>query len=364
MSIIPGVFSHTALLQARDLADRMMLDGRVKQQYVPKTTAFQYLQNLQTASLNQAFNARPGKKYEVEIMWENVCADLTIADESCAIGGPEASTNTKVYELEKRIVKGFTIDDDKYRTNEFDSATSLAKLLLVAEKQIAEEFTQYALGRLNVFAGVNQVALGKGVINGLDPTITDIDPANWTAEIMAYFSRVIQLNRFSNAAMITGSNLYETLFVASANAANSEGKGDQILWNGMPIWFDLFNVDAVNGQELFTYMVEQGSIAMVNKTFNIAGTNFHDQRYTIPCRFLPGWNMDLYYTNNCNDDGTHMDMLKHHWKIVLTADIFNNPFGCDAIEDGFGVQTGGENSGILRFRNAVPEPAPTPTPTV
>jgi hypothetical protein len=74
--------------------------------------------------------------------------------------------------------------------------------------------------------------------------------------------------------------------------------------------------------------------------------------------------MDVFYTNECKESGTHKDVLKHHWKLVLTADIFKNPFGCDAVEDENGVQTGGENSGILRFRNAVPEPAPTPTPTI
>jgi hypothetical protein len=109
-------------------------------------------------------------------------------------------------------------------------------------------------------------------------------------------------------------------------------------------------------------MVESGSIAMANKTFNRPFVSFSDQRYTLPSRFLPGMNYDVFYTNECKTDGTHKDVLKHHWKIVLTADMYKNPFGCDAIEDG-GVQTGGENSGILRFRNAVPVAAPTATPT-
>lgn len=364
MSITQGEFSETALLQSRYLADQLLLDGRVKQQYIPKIAGFNYLQSLQTARLNQAFNTMSKKDFDVEIMWENVCSDLTISDTSCAIGGNEASTNTSTYSLSKRIVKGFTVDDDKLRNNEYDSELLIAKLMLQAEKQIAEEFAQYCIGRLNVFAGTNQVTSGKGQLFPSDNTITDIDPADWTSEIMAYFSRVMQLNRFSNAAMITGSNLYETLFVARAKNANAEGKGDFILWNEMPIWFDLFNVDSVNSGDLYTYMVEQGSIAMVSKSFNPDSVvrTFSDERFTMPSRFLPGFSYDVFYNNECKTGGTYKDVLKHNWKIVLTADMFKNPFGCDAIEDG-GVQTGGDNSGILRFRNQEPTPAPTATPT-
>ena len=215
-----------------------------------------------------------------------------------------------------------------------------------------------------MFAGTNLVSVGKGVINPVDSTIPDIDPANWTAEIMAYFARVKVMNRFSNPHLISGSNLYETLFTALANNANAEGKGDYILWNGLPIWFDLFNVDTVNTPDLYTYMVEQGSIAMVNKAFNPDSLTrtFNDERFTMPSRFLPGFTYDVFYTNECKTSGTHKDVLKHHWKMVLTADMFKNPFGCDAVEIS-GVQTGGENSGILRFRNAVPEAAPTATAT-
>ena len=364
MSITAGQFSETALLQSRYYADQLLLDGRIKQQFIPKISALNYLQSLQTARLNEAFNSASKKDFDVEIMWENVCSDLTIADTSCEIGGNEASTNAETYSLTKRITKGFTVDDDKFRDNEYESQMLIAKLMLQAEKQIAEEFAQYCIGRLNVFAGVNQVTDGKGQLFPSDNTITDIDPSNWTAEVMAYFARVMQLNRFSNAAMISGSNLFETIYVARANNANAEGKGDFILWNDMPIWFDLFNVDSVNSGALYTYMVEQGSVAMVNKAFNPDSVTrtFHDERFTMPSRFIPGFTYDVYYNNECKTNGTYKDVLKHNWKIVLTADMFKNPFGCDAIETE-GVQTGGDNSGILRFRNQEPTPTPTPTAT-
>jgi len=373
MSVTAGNFTETRILQQRYIADQLLLDGRVKQQYIPKMQVFNYINSLQTAQLNNALNAKAKKQYEVEISWLNACSDFSIDDTSCAIGGNEPSTNTVTYELTKRIVKGFSVNDAKFRDNEYDSDEAIAKTLLQIDKQITEEFSQYLVGRLDAFAGVNQVTNGKGVINPIDDTITDIAPANWTAEIMAYFNRVVQLNRFSNPAMISGSNLYETLFIAMANNANAEGKGDYILWNGLPIWFDLFNVDSVMTPDLYTFLVEQGSIAIANKAFNpdSAFTSFSDVRYTLPSRFMPGMTYDVFYNNNCNssesDYGSgkdfNKDTLKHNWKVVFTADMFKNPFGCDAIEDG-GVQTGGENSGILKFRNYDPEAVVTPTPTV
>jgi hypothetical protein len=366
MSITGGEFGETRLLQQRHLADELGLDGRIKQQWIPKINMLNYINSLQTPGLNMAFNTRPKKDYDVEIMWMNTCEPFNLADENCVRGGDEPSTNAHTYKLEKRIVKGFTIRDEEFRDNEYDADVAIAKTLIQIDKLICEEFAQYATARLNLFSGVNQVTDGKGVINPIDDTITDIDPSNWSAETMAYFSRVMQINRFDNAALISGSNLYETLFVANAQRGSDTGKGDYILWNGIPIWFDLFNVDSPNGNDLFTYLVSQGALATVSKAWNPAMAKYMDHyAYTMRSRFFPSFEYDVYYDNKCyNPEGEtrYKDMVVHNWKIVLTADIFKNPYGCDAIEDD-GVQLGGENTGILRFRNEVPALTGTPTPT-
>lgn len=363
MSITPGEFDHTRLLQQRHYADQLLLDGRIKQQWIPKIAVFDYIKSLQTAQVNTAFNTRAKKDFDIEVMWMNTCADLLIENQSCVRGGEEASTNAKTYKLEKEIVAGFTVRDDEFRDNEYDADVAIAKLFLQADRQISEAFAIHLVEQLHLFAGVNQVTNGKGFINPVDDTITDIHPSDWTAEIMAYFNRVMHLNRFSNPAMITGSNLYETLFVSEAMALNSDGKGDWRLWGKMPIWFDLFNVDTPTEPDLFTFMVEQGSIAMANKAFNPTMAKYLDHyQYTMPSKFMSGMTYDVFYDNACNDSESarYPDMVVHNWKIKFTADLFLNPYGCDAEEDEHGVQTGGDNSGVLRFRNEVPT---TPTPT-
>lgn len=359
MSRTPGEFTETTLLQVRDLADRMLLDSRIKQQFIPKMNVFNYIQSLQNPSLNIKFNDRPKKDYDVEIHWMNACADFEIEDANCVRGGEELSTNAETYSLTNKFTYGFTVYEEDFRDNEHDFQEAIAKGMLRIDKQITEAYCQYLVGQLNAFSGVNQVTNGRGSIDPIDDTITNIDPADWTAEVMAYFSRVMQMNRFDNAALITGSNLYETLIVAAANNANVDDKGDFILWGSIPIYNDLFNVDSVNDPDLMTYMVSPYATAQVSKAFNPDYFRYFDHAaYTESSRFMPGLTYDIWYDNKCNDSqsANRNDMVVHNWKVKLSAELFHNPFGCNEIG-------GDDNTGVLRFRNIDPAAVVTPTPT-
>ncbi len=384
MSYIPGEFNETRLLQQQFRADALMMDDRIKQQFIPKIDVFNYLRSLQNARLNTTFQG--GKEYDVELLWMNACDDFARDDISCEIGGNEVSTNAQKYQLKKRIVRGFSVRDDVFRDNNFDADEAIAKALLRIDKQIAEEFCFYLVAFLNANAGRNVVTDRYTVTDDR----TDIPPDQWTSPLMAYFTRAMIMNRFDSGAMISGANLFETLMTAEAMAANANGKGDYIMWGKIPVWFDLFNIDSLNAdaasshevEGLFTYLVTQGALAMVNKAWNpsVPSQNFHDIRYTMPSKFLSGFTYDVFYKNSClthegdatpaawgdvtrdwlNDNETarnrtfRSDTLKHDYKIVLTAEAFINPYGCAEIglddDDDDRVDT--TNSGILRFRNA------------
>lgn len=334
---------ETILFNARHRADEMMLDDRIKKQFEPEMAVYRYLRSLQTATVNSAFNRRAKKDYTIQIEWMNACSNFDIADNSCEIGGDKLSTNIEEYTLDHRFVKGFSVDDEDFRDNEFNATEAIAKGLVKIDKELSEDFSRYLVGMLNTFAGVNQVpGVPPGIVVNGD--ITEIQSALWTPNIMAYFARTMIMNRFTSAALIHGSNLFETLYTAAANAANANDKGDYILWNKMQHWFDLFNVDTVNGGDFFSYMVSSGAIAMANKAWNpdAPERTFHDIRYTMPSRFMEGMRYDVFYTNSCDEHatGNNSDILKHDWKVVLTADVFLNPEGCQE-----------DNTGILRFQN-------------
>lgn len=357
MSITGGEFTESLLLQTRDRADRMMLDDRIRQQFIPKIALYDYVQQLQTATLNTALNSRPGKEQEVEIMWMNACEDFSMDDTSCALGDTEVSTNTQTYKLDNRIVKGFKVMDYKFRDNEFSAEEAIAKAMLKIDKQIAEEFTQHLVQKLDAFSGINQMDSAPN--RTIDGNVTYIPPEEWTAEIMAYFARTAIMNRFTNPAMITGHNMWESLYVARNKQGDFDAGQDYVLWNGMPIWFDLFNMDSVL-TDYTTFMASQGAVAMASRNWNPDEPyrSMDDIRYTMPSRFLSGMKYDVFYSNSCYPDGNTIgdgeaegyqkDTLAHKWKVVLNADLFLNPFGCDADE---ADDLGGDNSGILKFVN-------------
>ena len=381
MSYTPGQFTETILMEQRFRADEMMLDKRIALQYQPQIASLPGLLGLQTASLNTALNSIDKKEYDVEITWMNACDDFEIDDISCELGGEEPSTNSQLYTLRKRFTHGFSVREDAFRDNDYAMQEAISKTLLRIDKTIAERFNRYMIDFINASAGVNVVPDRPGFTTDAVNRRTDIDAAEWTAPIMAYLSRVMLLNRLRNGIILTGSNLYETLLVDGAMQANDDGKGDMILWNGMNFLFDLPNVDAVNAPDMYTYLLTQGAYAVVNKTWNpdTPSQNFHDIRYTMPSRFIPGMKYDVFYNNECQKDGGDTDIdaegtfgdtstfrqdlldnpdwrdgnfrsdtLKHNYKIVLTAEAFLNPLGCD--ESNLG-NAWDENTGILRMRN-------------
>ena len=373
MSRTAGEFNETTLLKQRHRADTMLLDDRIKQQFIPKMNIYNYLRKLQNAQVNAAFNARQGKDTEIEIMWMNACGDFSDDNVSCVIGDNELSTNAQTYTLEKEFAASFSIPDIRFRDNEFDAPEAIAKGMLACDKYIAEEYSKYLVEKLNQFSGENQLEGGKGnVISG--QAITEIGASDWTAELMAYFARVIEMNRFNDVHMISGHNLYEQLHIAEAKRVDAIGGGSWILWNEIPMWFDLFNVDTINAATtptptatptgyyddsgLLTYMVQRGSVAMASKNWNPSyDDNKHDTRWIEPSRFMQGMNYDVYYMVDCIgaeaiDDfrptptpsagisPAYKNTLRHKFKIVLNADIYNNPEGCEE-----------DNTGVLRFKN-------------
>jgi hypothetical protein len=319
----------------------MMLDDRIKQQFMPKIDIITGLRTVHTAQVNAKANSVKDstgktKKVDVEVIWDNACGieaqDCTV----CDYDGEKLSTNAQQYSLSFCKEVTFSVDEFDYLDNELDAMQAIAKGLLRADKQLVEAYAQYAVQILNANKGVNQMGTGsKGVVNGSD---TYILPAYWDAKLMAYFMRVSQLNRFTNPILLSGSNLFEEYLVIQAAIQNAEGKGDAALMNALRIYFDLFNIDSVNNPDLVTYMVSQGSVAMANRAYNpdaiqVVGAADLHSRWTKVSEFVPELKYDMFYLPECSND-----MVKHSFKTKLTADLFVNPEGCEV-----------NNTGILTF---------------
>lgn len=334
MSTTGGAFNETILLQQRVRASEILFDDRIKQQFVPQFEILKAIQNIQTATINSDFQRK--KKFDVEIMWENFC-DIEAVDctDTCTLGGTKTSTNTETHSLACFKEAKFSMSEADFIDNEFEM--NVAKALLKADKELVEKFAAYAVAVIESGLGDNALTTGgKGVVVAGQ---TSIAPAYWNASLFAYLNRVAIMNKFSNPILLSGNNLYEANYMANANAGNANGKGDANLFGGvMPMYFDLFNIDTVNTPNFKTYMLSQGAMAIVSKTFNPNVPEKADPftRYTMRSNFMPSLVYDVWYNQECEAENGRL--LKHNYTVRLTADIFVNPTGCDA-----------GNTGILGF---------------
>ena len=334
MSTVGGSFTETELLQQRVRASEIMFDDRIKQQFIPHYDVLKAVQAVQTATINANFQRK--KEYDVEIIWENFCdIEAAACSDSCTLSGEKTSTNAETKTLSCFKEVSITMSESDFIDNEFEM--NIAKALLMADKRLVDAFAAYAVAQLEAFRGANALTTGKGTISGGD---TAIAPAYWNSSLFAYFNRVAALNQFTNPILVSGNNLYEPWYIANASAGNANGKGDANLFGTMPIYFDLFNIDTVNDPDLKTYMLSMGSLAMVYKAFNPAVPEklMDFTRYTMPSNFMP-WTYDVWYNNECEANASRR--VTHNWVIRLTADLYNNPAGCDQ-----------GNTGVLSFQCA------------
>ena len=330
MSTVAGAFDETLLLNFIVRAEQMMFDDRIKQQYIPRYDVLKVLKNISNARVLQPLSAK--KDFDVEIEWMNTCDMVVEENTSCELGGEKSSTNIEQYSLTYERSVGFTVDETDFVDNRFDMEESIAKQMLTADKLLTENLATYSITRLNTFLGENEYTTGKGVVAGTDTTIA---AAYWNPELMGYFATVAAVNKFDNPVLVSGFNLYEQVFLAKAKYGNADGKGDATLFGSMPIYFDLFNIDA-NNDDPTTYMINTGAIAYANKTYNPDTpqvVNGVFTRYTMKSQF-GDWYYDVFYKAECTTD----DKIIHKFKLKLKSDVFLNPVGCTAT-----------NTGVLRF---------------
>ena len=331
MSTIAGYFDETILNDIRVRAAKIRFDDRVKQQYVANYDVIKAIKAVETAKVYTS-KAR-SKEVDVEVIWQNVCGQTVEDNTTCVIGGTKSSTNIEEYALTYEKKVGFSEDEADFDDNEFDIQEAIAKQFLVADKNITEDFAQYCVSQIEAFRGWNTVTTGKGNVVGAE---TYVAASYWNASLIAYFQRVATLNQFTSPVFVSGNNLYEQMFVAQANAANANGKGDAILYNKLRMYFDLFNIDTVNDPDLKTYMLSTGSLALAHRAMNpknVEVVNGVFSRWQMKSEYLPFY-YDVFYEPECTTD----DRVQHNFKIKLNADLFLNPTGCDD-----------NNSGVLSF---------------
>jgi hypothetical protein len=298
--------------------------------FVPQIETLRAISDQQTAQL-QYVNLPDG--VDARIAWINQC-DLTVdtlVTTDCSFSGQEADTYKKDLVIDQVKQTTFSVALDSFRDNLFGFADAVAVNLNKTMVQQAEAVAQYAVGVINANLGVNNYDNGGNwTINATD---TSIPASQWeSTALMGKFRIAAQKNRFTNPFLLSGENLYELAYMARTSSANGEGKGDFVRIGEMPIYNDVFNVDAVNTPDLETYMIERGALAFMSRGYYPTAPetlNGNFQRFSIQNRFFPQLIHDVETLVDCTSG-----VWKQHWKIIPRYKVEINPTGCTATRTG------------------------------
>jgi hypothetical protein len=337
MSTTAGVFSETQLVNIQAKADAIWVDRIQKQDYVPQAEIVRCL----IAQTTAKFGDLKGKKDRtIDVGWINACDVSAASCTDCTISGNELSTNVEEYYLNREQCAEFTVHEDDFRDNLFDYEEVVAKGFLKASLALDEYWAGQAVAVINANLGVNESDGGKGSVSG---TTTYVNTPYWNADLMGYFNRVAVQNRFKMPMLISGLNLYESVWNAEWEKCCENGIGK---FGTLDMCFDLFNIDSTNDPDYLTYMLNRGALAFVTKCYyqGVTAANpnkYMDQyRWSMPSFSLPGVCYDVHYENACG--GSNGDFHTHDFKLKTFGDIFLNPVGCTSTRTGLLSFTCGE----------------------
>lgn len=325
-----GINTCALLAKVQLAADSIWADNATKKDYMGEVEVLTAIRANQTVRFAELEN--PLKDKTVTIYWPELCdTETTTCTDDCTPGGTKPGTSCQDYTLNVCREVDFSIDEKVYRAVATTFEEALAKSMLVKMKTLDEYLASLAVTALDAGKGVNAYAGGKGTVAGFNTTIP---AAYWNASLFGYLSLVAKVNKFNSPYLISGTNLYEAAFNASANSGNSDGKGAFNLFNTLPLYFDVFNIDSVQGQA--TYLINRNALAFVSKTYNNWSSTDEKvdrfggpgsstgARYQVESKNLPGVFYDVIYKIACAGNE-----ITHNFKIQFNGGIFRNPVGCN-----------------------------------
>jgi len=336
-----GDFSASVLAEVKLKMDNMWgADNMVNPDYQADCETARVIMGEQTANVSEL---ETGKDGAVTVTWIKPTTPAVVdAGDDCNIGGDEKESVKMSYDLGFRKTTGFSIKEKDDRSNIIEQDEKIANGFLTSMKALDEQMAQTIIAKIEAFKGVNQLTTGMGNVVGSE---TYVEPAKWDSNVFAYLKRVGLNNKLSSPFLLNGSNLYEQYLNANFEAGNADGKGDSAKFGSLRMYWDELNIDAANGSDFKSYLINRGALAFASKAYYrdvnggmvdyVHGAN--QKRFAMESSNLPGVWYDVHYNNSCSEDD-----IKHNWSFHVKYDCFNNPIG--AISG---------RTGVLSFINGV-----------
>lgn len=340
-------FSTAKLAGLQLKADNIWQDSQQNASYVAEVAGLQAIRTNQTAQITPLQD--PTKNYQVRINWIDksgvTAVDLGAnAGNNCDLDENPLDAAGKPYKLDTFLKSGFSVNEDQMKNTIFSKDEAIAAGLLAAMKALDEKVAAKMMAKADSYAGTNRFLGPYTQSTGQ----TQVPANQYTAAFFAYLAQAGILNRMRNSFLIDNGSLFQAKYIADAQSANADGKGNAALFNSKSIYFDLFNMAAA-GLTTDTLMIARGALAFTSRAkFEAAPRELtgkvNQTRYSVESPNLPGVRYDVYYTMKCvvNADATSdqygEDEIVHVWRFVFRGGLFLNPEGVAA-----------GNTGVLAF---------------
>lgn len=304
------------LTAAYFLAEQMFADSAKKIDYVVNVDAANAIIENSTAKMDYITDA--AKKHTARIYWSKFCNTTvnTGAPDHCSYSGNEADAVCKDYTIDQRVNKAFTLDEAQYQDSNLNVPAVFADNMLKTMKALDEKIAQMIVAKLATFVSPNQFQEGLGCSDETGDWIsTYIQPSYWSPSIYAYFMKTAKMNKFQNAFLLDGMNLYDHIVAAKVNSGNDNGAGAAAYVNLMKTYSDLFNMESVAPKT--TYLIERGTVAFANRALWTSATaqnpinrgGIAGWKYSQASKNLPGVIYDVYTKTTCSDEYEKVDVL-------------------------------------------------------
>lgn len=339
--------TQTQLLRLNVFAENAWKESALTNSFAKQTEAVKAVLQNQTAQFKEL--ERTDKDVKVGIAFIDPCGGAVrdCVKDNCTIEEDELSTD--LIEYVPNICKeiGFSINEEKLRTNMFNLEQLYAEGVREKLGLLDEYYSAHVLANLKTFAGVN-VDPSPYTWDNTNKT-TVIPSANYNLSVLPNMINDSFLNKMSDVYFIDNGSLWVDFFNAQMNAGNLDGKGAKNLVDQVKIYFDQFNF-AKAGINESTFMISKSAVALknVNKfdnTIREIGGKVGQTRFQIKSPNLEGVSYDAIYQLSCVDGE-----IKHTWRFYLRGLFALNPKGCPVTVNIGGTPTAVKSTGVLSYK--------------
>lgn len=338
--------SKTDLLRLNAKAETVWTESALKNSLGVQTESVKAVLANQTAKFVEFDDYRKDNK--LGIIFVDPCGKQ-VRDCTTTCDLDEAESGTDIIEYEPNLCKeiGFSINEDKLRTNMFNLEDIYAEDISTSLNAMDEYLSTYILAGLKANVGVN-VSPDPYTWNNVAKT-TSVPAAAYNLDLIPDMINDALMNKMGNVYFIDSGALWKDFFKAQINEGNAEGKGNKRMTDIVNMYFDQFNFGKAALSEN-TFMISNSAVAlkMTNKfapTMVELGHKVGQTRYRLPSPNLQGIEYDVTYQMTCNAQG----QIIHNWKIQMHGFFAVNPKGCPVSVSIGGTPTLVQSTGILSY---------------